>query len=295
MSDHCAYNAPYFGIELLPNRYFVVQGNCHHWDCPKCGLGRASQEYGRIVEGCRQLTNAGHKLYFLTITCRGKELSVQDALDNYLAWTSKFLDAAYTYQKRAGGHWTYVQVTELQERGHPHSHILTTFRPSDPIWGTKWTLGDHNGKYEWYEKECWRSDWMANQVIKSGLGKEYDISIVDSAEGASRYVAKYLFKPEMSQYKFPKRWKRVRYAQTFPKLEKRKGKAYPLITREDWQSFIENVDEIVVKSEERESIERKMRWIDTYAAIIERDNQKQRDDDEIAFAKIMQKLNNPPA
>jgi len=191
-------------------------------------------------------------------------------------------------------HWTYVQVTELQERGHPHSHILTTFTPDDLVDGFKRTLGTFEGVYGWHDKPALRSKWLAEQVVKSGLGDQYDISIVDKVEGASRYVAKYLFKPEMALYKFPKHWKRVRYAQSFPKLERKKGKAYPLVTREDWQNFIEAVDEIVVKPDEREAIQRKMNWIDRYASIIERADQKQRDDDEIAFQAVMQKLNAPP-
>jgi len=248
MAEKCDYNAPFFAIKKQEGKYLVLQGNCHHWNCKRCGPIRAKHEYGRIVEGCRSITGNGHQLFFITITCRGKELSVEEAIKNYLKWTSKFIDACYTKWKRIEGEWIYVQVTELQERGHPHSHILTTFTPGDLVWGTKRTLGMHEGKYGWYDKPCWRSAWMAKQVIKSGLGKEYDISIVDKVEGASRYVAKYLFHPEMFLYRFPKHWKRVRYSQSFPKLKREKGSAVILITKDDWEWLTDYAEEIEVRS-----------------------------------------------
>jgi hypothetical protein len=268
----CSYGAPFFAVKNTSGYWRLIQGCCNHWDCPRCGEMRAKQEYGRIVEGCRTLVKQGHKLYFVTVTCRGMELSVKDAVDNYLKWTSKLLDAAYSKAKREGMHWTYVQVTELQERGHPHSHILTTWHPDDEIEGTKRTYGMHEGVYQWHDKDVLRSEWLAGQVIKSGLGKEYDISEVDSVEGASRYVAKYLFHEEMFNYKFPKPWKRVRYAQSFPKLPERKNdEVIPLVTTNQWSDFLDTVDDVMVKEEDKEAVLKKMRFVDKFVSIIVRD------------------------
>ena len=89
----------------------------------------------------------------------------------------------------------------------------------------------------WKNVDCLRSEYLAKRVVAAGLGEQYDISQVESAEGASRYVAKYMFKPEMFSAKFPPHWKRVRYSQNFPKLPERKTDAFVLLSNDDWQSL----------------------------------------------------------
>lgn len=231
---NCIYRAPYFAYKTINNIWCVVQGNCHHWDCPKCGIGRAKHEYGRIVEGCRTLAKLGD-IYFLTITCKGRELSVKEAEQKYLEWTNRFLDASRLKCKRSGGEWNYVQVTERQTRKHPHSHILTTFNVGDLHLRRveKW-ITTKEGKKIASQNLSLGSDWMQSQVIRSGLGKEYDISVVDTVEGVSRYVAKYLFKSSIFSDDWPKRWKRVRYSQSFPKLPERDTDAFVLLQHSDW-------------------------------------------------------------
>jgi hypothetical protein len=51
------------------------------------------------------------------------------------------------------------------------------------------------------------------------LGEQHRISVVASAAGVSRYVAKYLFKDTMRD-EWPKNWKRIRYSQNWPKPPK---------------------------------------------------------------------------
>jgi hypothetical protein len=234
MSDKCTYNAPYFAYEAARKIWTVVQGNCHHWDCPRCGIGRAKEEYGRIVEGCRGLAKLS-PIFFITITCKGRDLGVKDAEKNYLEWTNRFLDACRQRCKRSGGQWYYVQVTERQKRKHPHSHILTTFNVGDIVLRreNKW-ITDKNGRRLPSQNLSLGSDWLEKQVIRSGLGSEYDISIVQTVEGASRYVAKYLFKDSIFTTDWPARWKRVRYSQSFPKLPERKTTAFVLLEHADW-------------------------------------------------------------
>ena len=234
MDEKCSYHAPYFAYQSVPKTWYVAQGNCHHWDCPKCGIGRAKHEYGRIVEGCRTLAT-NNPLYFLTLTCKGRELSVKDAETNYLTWTNRLLDACRVKCKRAAGLWTYVQVTERQKRKHPHSHILTTFNVGDIVTGhvEKW-IQNKEGQKRKEEIPSLRSDWFQKAVVSAGLGEQYDISIVDTVEGASRYVAKYLFKSSIFTDDWPKRWKRVRYSQSFPKLPDRDTTAFVLLQHRDW-------------------------------------------------------------
>jgi len=235
----CKYRAPFFAYEEVPKRYGVIQGNCNHWDCPKHGEEVARQHYGRIVEGARKLDAQGVKLAFLTVTCRGKDLDADYAFKHYLEWTNRLLDAARAKAtRRTKAHepeiWSYVQVTEKQKRSHPHSHILISFMPSDTVLGfvEKWVSGREGWKMEIVP--ALRSDWLQDEVIAAGLGEQYDISEVESIEAASRYIAKYMFKPSQFSAEFPPNWKRVRYSQSWPKLPVRKTNAFPLISLEDW-------------------------------------------------------------
>lgn len=233
----CSYHAPCFAYQIEGKHYAIAQGCCNHWDCKRCGIMRAKQEYGRVVEGLRSLARE-HPIYFITITCQGRRLSHEQAEAGYLKWTNRFLDASRARAKRSGQKWCYVQVTERQKRGHPHSHILTTFDPQDLHTSTvvKWEI-DNRGERKKREIPALRSDWIQGQVLKSGLGEQYDVSIVATIEGASRYVAKYLFKQTALEAGWPKGWKRIRYSQSFPKLPDRQTDALPLIRAEDWKSL----------------------------------------------------------
>lgn len=232
----CVNNAPFFAWSNSEKTYSVMQGCCNDWQCPKCGIQRAKHEYGRIVNGCRELAT-NHDIYFLTITCRGREMTLAESESNYLTWTNTFLTAVRTRAKRESQDWHYVQVTERQKRGHPHSHILTTYKPHDLYLGTKDHWTHKNGKLTLEKREALRSDWIEQRCISAGLGNQYDISKVESVEGASRYVAKYLFKDCMFSTEFPKHWKRIRYSQEFPELPAQETDAFVLLKADDWQKL----------------------------------------------------------
>jgi len=235
LEQRCQYSAPFFAFQRGGGRYGVVQGCCNHWECARCGVLVAKTHYGRIVQGARELAE-DHQLYFITLTCRGKEISVDDAEKNYLSWTSKFLDAAYAKSKRAGKVWSYVQVTERQKRGHPHSHILTTFQPDDLCTGmvSDWAT-DADGVRRDHAHSALRSAWLQSAVVRAGLGDQYDISSVRTVEAASRYVAKYMFKKAQFEAHYPKGWKRVRYSQSWPKMPEIKTDAFVLLSADDWR------------------------------------------------------------
>ena len=230
----CDYNAPFFAYQIKLAHYGVTQGCCNHWDCKRCGVQRAKQEYGRMVEGLRQIALKSD-IYMLTITCRGKEISHDYAEQNYGKWTNSFLTSFRTRVKRARGQWHYVSVTERQRRGHPHSHFLTTGNPGDLYTENvlkHWTTGKKKGTSEYIP--MLRSEWLQKAVIAAELGEQYDISKVRVIEGASRYCAKYLFKPSMFEGDWPKGWKRIRYSQSFPKLPEMTTDAFPLVDFHDW-------------------------------------------------------------
>lgn len=259
----CTYNAPYFAYKKDGRAWGISQGNCHHWDCPKCGVGRAKQEYGRIIEGCRKLAEE-NSLHFITVTCRGKHLSLSDAMKGYLSWTNRLNDALRLDAKKRCINWCYVAVTEQQGRGHPHSHILTTYYPADVVTGTKTGYSTNaQGKRHYENKTVLRSDYLQKRVLSAGLGEQYDISVVDSAEGASRYVAKYLFKSDMFKAKYPKGWKRVRYSNNFPKLPAQKSEAIVLLSRLDWLLVAHEATVIYVSDEStREAVLHEVRGHD---------------------------------
>lgn len=202
----CPFGAPFTAM-IIDGKGRIFQSCCNHWECPTCGEMRARQEYRRIVNGCEVLAME-HQLYFWTLTCRGRELSLADAEANYYAWTNVLLTNARTKAKRGGEFWAYVQVTERQKRSrrHPHSHIITTFLPQDAR-ETK----DEKGRTNVI------SAWFSSANFSAGLGNQHRISYVGDASAVSRYVAKYMFKDTMTET-FPPKWKRVRYSQNFPKL-----------------------------------------------------------------------------
>lgn len=230
----CAYNAPYFAYQIKLAHYGVSQGCCNHWDCPRCGPQRAKEEYGRMIEGIKAISQS-HQLYFLTITCRGKNETTEVAEREYGKRTNRLFSSMRQQSKRAGNKWIYVQVTERQKRGHPHSHILTTYCPPDIATGIVYkNKRQKDGSVASEPVTVLRSTWLQNAVIKAELGEQYDISLVRSSEGASRYVAKYLFKPTIFEGDWPKGWKRIRYSNSFPKLPEITTDAFPLIDFRDW-------------------------------------------------------------
>lgn len=242
----CIYHAPFFAYQTEQKCWHITQGNCHHWDCPRCGLGRAKQEYGRMVEGCREL-GAKFPLFFITITCKGKEISHEYAEENYGRWTNGLLDACRIKSKREGGQWHYVQVTERQKRLHPHSHFASTYCP--PITSrviVRKKKKQESGQYKIVVSESLRSDWFEGQIKKSGLGEQYNITLIKNAEAASRYIAKYLFKPSIFKSDWPKGWKRIRYSQSFPKAKDRETKAVVLLTQEDWYKLAQKTVVVTV-------------------------------------------------
>lgn len=233
--DECLNNAPYFAYQIEGQRWGVVQGCCNDWNCPRCGQQRAREEYGRIVSGARELAKTC-SLFFLTITCRGLEVSVEDAENNYLQWTNRLLTRLRAATKRAGGRWEYASVTERQKRQHPHSHFITTFCPPDAILVKK-----GEPKFFYTSGETFpakhttlQSEMVERACTECGLGRQYDLSRVESVEAGSRYVSKYLFKETIFSDKWPKGWRRVRYSQGWPKLPDVKGDAFILLSQFDW-------------------------------------------------------------
>lgn len=236
--EECLNNAPYFAYNIEGKKWGIVQGCCNDWNCPRCGQQRAREEYGRIVAGARQI-GTNHKLYMLTITCRGREMSYEDAEHGYLLWTNRLLTRLRMASKRAGKIWAFASVTERQKRQHPHSHYLTTYCPDDVVLVKK-----GEGKFSFTTGQTYvarhttlQTAYLEKACVECGLGWQYDLSELQSTEGASRYVAKYLFKETIFSDKWPKGWRRVRYSQNWPILPDVKTDAMLLISNDDWNNL----------------------------------------------------------
>lgn len=262
--DSCMNNAPYFAYQIEGKKWGVVQGCCNDWNCPRCGQQRAREEYGRIVSGAREIAKT-NKLYFLTITCRGKDCTIDEAEKRYLEWTNRFVTRIRTAQKRSGGEWFYASVTERQARAHPHSHYLTTYCPPDAVVVAKgeWKYYATVGLWFKAKHDTLQSEICERSCADSGLGYQYDLSRVKSVEAGSRYVSKYLFKESIFQTVWPKGWRRVRYSNSWPKLPDLKGNGMILLTAFDWLALAKNAVRIVTKDDgARLVVERALRGND---------------------------------
>jgi len=228
----CENACPYIFYQEATGTAHIVQGCCNSWTCPRCGHIRARKEYARIVNGAQLIELTAQPLYFWTLTCQGRGISLAQSEADYLKWVNRLLTSVRAKAKRAGQFWCYVQVTERQKRGHPHSHLINSYCPPDAKpYGKGDTLP--NGRVA--RHDCLWSDWFRTANQRAGLGVECDLSLIKTPQAVAVYVAKYLFKQAVNTT-WPKGWKRVRYSQSWPKLPKREMlSAFPLIRDGDWQ------------------------------------------------------------
>lgn len=231
MDSRCQNHAPFIAYKSGNDVWYLVQGCCNSWYCPRCAIIRARHEYGRMVEGAKTLAERGHELYFVTLTC-DSILDAKSSDSKYLEWTNRLLSNWRAKTKKEQGYWAYVQVTERQKRGHAHSHLICTMIPDDCIYVSKneWSFIGYKHK-----RDGLYSDWLTKSAMKAGLGAMCDISIVRNPAGVAVYAAKYLFK-DISATSWPTHWKRIRYSQSWPKaIEKESNQdAFPVIRAADW-------------------------------------------------------------
>lgn len=204
-------------VRKSTNTAIAVRGSCNSWNCPRCSQIRARREYARVVNGIDQILELHNELFFMTFTALGGDMTPEVALQNYGKWTNKFMTAYRTRAKRENHDVFYFAVTELQSRGHPHTHMLTTYAP-EPLY-TRYThsYAITDGKRERTIVATLGNVWIEQRLLSAGFGEQYDIQQVVNPKGLARYIAKYLFKNHYQT--FPKGWRRIRYSQNFPALE----------------------------------------------------------------------------
>lgn len=230
-SLRCENGAPFIFFVDANGIARLVQGCCNSWTCERCGHMRALHEYGRLVNGARELARMDESLFFMTLTCRGRELSPMEADAGYGEWTNRLLTTCRAKQVRSGRLWAYAAVTERQHRGHPHSHFITTFCSDDVQEFQKGadlpngTVAKHDTLY---------SEWLVTACTRAGLGRMVDVSLINNPVAVAVYAAKYMFK-EAVETVWPNGWRRVRYSNSWPKLPEVKSPlAFPLVHFSDW-------------------------------------------------------------
>ena len=190
-AERCENHAPFIAYRAATGKWHLAQGCCNSWTCSRCGQIRAREEYGRMVEGVKELHKGHSLLFFVTITMRGKELDLNTADDDYLKLTNRLFSAWRARAKKQGDVWAYVQVTERQRRGAAHSHIICASYPND---AKEYKRGDVLPNGATAKHDCIFSVWFMGKCVAAGLGKMTDCTIIRSPIGAAVYVAKYLFK-----------------------------------------------------------------------------------------------------
>jgi len=226
-----------------------------------------------MVVGARQL-GQDHKLYMMTITLPG-DIDIETGDAEYLERTHR-LHANIGYRARTDKiPWHYASVTERQTRGHAHSHYITSFCPPDAYF-----IVDHYEKYchdvqhinakipenMRYSPEPLKdidlrqmfSVWLSLASVKAGLGVQCRMAVADIVEGASRYMAAYLFKVSIFQ-QWPDGWRRIRYSQNWPKMPQNSTTgAFPVLKAQDWQAVAGLVGTIEIYSSD--VYEKALRW-----------------------------------
>lgn len=224
----CGYGAPLVAV-VKDGEGRIAQGCCNHWDCPRCRFTLAAYHKHRMIEGANILMETG-PLYFWTTTCRGKELDLETADDNYYLWTNRLLATCRARAKKQGIRWEYVQVTERQARGAAHSHFIHTFLPDD---AQARTITKRNKAGETVTQDVQFSEWFIRSNVRAGLGPQCVITEVANSVGVGAYISGYLEK-QLSGDVWPKSWKRIRYSRGWPDNAVKPDWAKALMTQRDW-------------------------------------------------------------
>lgn len=219
----CGYGAPYVAV-IKDGKAIIGQGCCNHWDCPRCRFTLAAYHKHRMIEGANILLETG-PLYFWTITCRGKELDLATADDDYYTWINRLLASCRYRAKKQRQRWEYVQVTERQQRGAAHSHFIHTFCPDDAV-----SRLNDKGRTELF------SSWFREANIRAELGRQCQITEVASATGVGAYISGYLEK-QIHKDVWPPKWKRIRYSEGWPDRAEKPEYAKALMRREQWDEI----------------------------------------------------------
>lgn len=234
--EKCKYNPPLVAQRIGP-AVLITEASCRSFTCPIHGPQVAERHRLRIILGAQEVAAQGRAMWFATITCRGKDLSLADAEAEYGRWTKRLLDALRGRAKRRGDRLTYVATTERQARGHPHGHLIMA--GFEPVGEVCLIRNCHGGSEPFhvpgrYDGQCGYNQDFVELNVKAGLGPMARIAPVESIEAVAVYCAKYLTKPDVLANDWPPKWRRIRYSQDWPEVTTGFDDQWSVITPDDW-------------------------------------------------------------
>lgn len=186
---------------------------CKQWNCPTCAAINARLHAVKVANGIYALIAAGVIPYFVTLTLPGnmsKEFAFAKLADMWEKMRERWQWGAQRanfnrevsflpkgvkkpkYDPLTAIPLIYAAFVELQGRGVPHFHIVSTYAPSE-----------HKIK-----------DW----AVQSGMGYQVKVERVKRGAGVAWYISKYAGKTN-GKMGLPKGFRRVRYSEQFPGLK----------------------------------------------------------------------------
>lgn len=180
-------NRPYL-IAKDPQKKIAIlfQPRCKLWSCPACAEINQKLWALRAIAGVEQLKEAGHELWFTTITSHEK-LSPEYALMIWPKAWGKLRQRA----SRAADTFEYLLVPEQHISTKIHVHLIQTSGLT--------------------------KKWWKDNARSCGLGYQDDSKRVRNGKQAGYYTTKYLSK-QLETNSWPRGFRRVRTSQGWPKL-----------------------------------------------------------------------------
>lgn len=179
---------PWMRAKDEANRVVVLfQPRCKSWMCAGCAEINKRQWAMRTEHGARVLAKRGLEIQFLTLTSHEK----LDPRETMAVWGDAWKKLRTRAVRAAGAKVEYLMMPEKHKDGRLHMHAIETANLS-----TRW--------------------WKDN-ARECGLGYMAEEEEIESVGGAVFYVTKYVSK-SLEVEKWPRRWRRVRASQGWPKL-----------------------------------------------------------------------------
>jgi len=153
--------------------------SCGKWKCKDCRPAKAKQLLARAIRGMIARTarvvcdRERYNFKTLTLTYGGREMRARYTREEAAVQMRDAFRKLIRFLRKHLGHFDYIRVTEDQQDGYPHYHVLIAGRGIAPRYVLRMI------------EDAWRAEYGMGFVK---LHKIYDV------ERAIKYVLKYLFK-----------------------------------------------------------------------------------------------------
>ena len=152
------------GFDYVARRALVTRADCDSWSCPECAKRMREYWILRAEIGVRQFITQEIRVDFVTITSHEK---LKTFAATEAVWRGAW-DRLYKAIKRRAEVFEYIIIPERHKDGRMHVHAL-------------WTA--NVGKR-----------WLKDNARKRGLGFMADVTPIETAHSAVKYVTKYVGK-----------------------------------------------------------------------------------------------------